>query len=118
MTEFHDLRKQFETVFVVLLFLLALGYGAFRAYPLISGPNIVLTSPVDGATVASTTFEVSGYVRRAKELTLQGKPITINDKGEFRETLVASFPYTILVIVATDKYGATDIKTVRVTPTQ
>lgn len=116
MTEFHDLRKQIEIYLVAILLLSAIGYGIFRAYPLLTGPKIAITNLKDGDTVASTTFQVSGVVTRAKEITLQGKPITIDDHGKFTETLVATRPYTILVLVATDKYGATEEKTLRVIP--
>ncbi|MCX6757008.1 MAG: hypothetical protein NTW35_02565 [Candidatus Nomurabacteria bacterium] len=116
MIEFNDLRKQVEATLIIILLLLALFYGIFRAYPLLTGPNIKILNLTDGATVASTTFQVSGIVKRAKEITLQGKPITINDKGNFTETLVATYPYTILVLVATDKYGAVETKTLRVIP--
>lgn len=116
MIEFRDLRKQLERAFVLTLLVLATGYGIFRAYPLISGPKIVITNLKDGSTVASTTFQVSGIVYRAKEITLQGKPITIDDHGDFTETLVADYPYTILVLVATDKYGVSETKTLRVIP--
>ena len=116
MIEFHDLRKQLETIIIVVLLVLAVGYGLFRAYPLITGPKIAVINLEDGDTVASTTFQVVGNVSRAKVITLQGKPITIDDKGGFTETLVATRPYTILVLVATDKYGATETKTLRVIP--
>lgn len=116
MTEFHDLRKQVEVGLIIILLITAFGYGAFRAYPLITGPSITVTNLKDGSVVASTTFQVSGVVSRAKEITLQGKPITIDDKGRFEETLVATQPYTILVLVAKDKYGATETKTLRVVP--
>jgi len=116
MTEFNDLRKQIETTLVIILLLLALAYGIFRAYPLLTGPSIKILNLTDGSTVASTTFKISGIVNRAKEITLQGKPITIDNKGNFTETLVATYPYTILVLVATDKYGAVETKTLRVIP--
>jgi len=116
MTEFNDLRRQVETALIVILLLLALSYGIFRAYPLLTGPSIKILNLTDGSTVASTTFQISGIATRAKEITLQGKPITIDNKGNFTETLVATYPYTILVLVATDKYGAVETKTLRVIP--
>lgn len=116
MTEFNDLRKQIETTLVVSLLFLALTYGIFRAYPLITGPSIKILNLQDGSTVASTTFQISGIVTHAKEITLQGKPITIDNNGNFTETLVATYPYTILVLVVTDKYGTTETKTLRVVP--
>jgi len=116
MTEFNDLRRQVETVLIVILLFLALSYGIFRAYPLLTGPSIKILNLIDGSTVANTTFQISGIATRAKEITLQGKPITIDNKGNFTETLVATYPYTILVLVATDKYGAVETKTLRVIP--
>ncbi len=116
MIEFHDFRRQLEIGLVVVLLLTAFGYGTWRALPLITGPKIAITNLEDGDTVASTTFQISGTVKRAKEITLQGKAITIDDQGRFTETLVATYPYTILVLVATDKYGAIETKTLRVIP--
>lgn len=88
----------------------------FRVYPLFMGPQIVVTSPRDGESVASTTFEVTGHVKRASTIYLQGKPITISETGEFSETLVSLSPYTILILVGTDKYGKSATTTLRVVP--
>lgn len=91
-------------------------YGCFRAYPLLAGPNVTLYNPQDGDVVASTTFELSGQAMRAKEVTVNGRPIPIGTDGNFAEILIAQAPYTILVITATDFYGKTVTKTVRVVP--
>jgi hypothetical protein len=116
MTPYYDLRKRLEIGLLVALASLTIAYGAFRAYPLVAGPSITVYNPADGDYVASTTFEVSGRVKRANVITLQGKPITIDTEGHFSETLVAQAPYTILVLVATDSYGETVSKTMRVIP--
>lgn len=116
MMPYYDLRKRLELGLLALLVLLAIGYGAFRAYPLVAGPSIVVYSPADGDYVASTTFEVSGQVKRATRITLQGKPITIDTEGHFSETLVAQPPYTILVLVAQDAYGESVTQSIRVIP--
>lgn len=116
MTPYYDLRKRLELALLGALVLIALGYGAFRAYPLLAGPSVTIYNPGDGDYVASSTFEVSGQVKRANVITLQGKPITIDTEGHFRETLVAQAPYTILVLVAEDAYGERVIKTIKVIP--
>ena len=116
MSPIYDLRKQIEIYVIGILILIAMVYGVFRAYPLIAGPKITIYSPNDGDVVASSTFQISGQVLRSKEITLQGKSITIDTEGRFTETLVPHAPYTILVIVATDAYGATVTKTLRVIP--
>jgi hypothetical protein len=116
MSPTYDLRKSIGRISLGVLVLFALFYGGFRAYSLLAGPSITVYSPADGDTVASSTFEISGQVARAKEITVQGRPITIDTEGRFIETLVAQAPYTILVLVATDKYGSTVSKTLRVIP--
>lgn len=116
MTPYYDLRKRLELALLGILVVSACAYGAFRAYPLVAGPSITIYNPVDGDYVASSTFEISGQVKRATLITLQGKPITIDTEGHFTETLVAQTPYTILVLVAQDAYGETVSKTIRVIP--
>jgi hypothetical protein len=116
MFEHTDVRKRLEIGFIILLVILSLGYGGFRAYPLLIGPSIVIYNPHDGDHVASTTFELSGQVSRVKEITVQGRQIPISTDGHFTEILMAQYPYTILVITATDFYGATITKTLRVIP--
>ncbi|MEN9881209.1 MAG: Glucodextranase, domain [Candidatus Parcubacteria bacterium] len=116
MLEHNDIRKKIELGIIGLLLLTAFVYGIFRAYPLFIGPSITIYNPKDGDTVASTTFELSGEVSKVKEITVQGRPIPIDTEGHFREILVANPPYTILVITATDFYGSTVTKTLRVIP--
>jgi hypothetical protein len=116
MIPYYDLRKRLEFIFLGGLLVIAVLYGAFRAYPLVAGPSITIYSPADGEYVASTTFEISGLIKRANTITLQGKPITIDTEGHFKETLVAQAPYTILVLVAQDSYGEIVSKTIHVIP--
>lgn len=116
MLPYYDLRKRLELGALSILIILTIGYGLFRAYPLVAGPSITIYNPQDGDYVASSTFEISGQVKRANLITLQGKPITIDTEGYFTETLVAHSPYTILILVARDGYGETVTKTIRVIP--
>ena len=118
MKKFRTTREQIKIILFTSLFVVAVAYGIFRAYPLIVGAKIIVNYPSDGDTVASTTFEISGQVIRAKEIKIQGKPVTIDTEGNFSETLVASLPYTIIVLEATDKYDGKIVKTLRVAPSQ
>lgn len=115
MLETHDLRKKLEIYFIVALVGGALIYGMYRAYPLIAGPSLEIISPIDGDIVGSSTFKVIGKAKRAKVITLQGRPIMIDTDGGFIETLVASPPYTTIIMTVTDNYGKTVTKILRVT---
>ncbi len=116
MTAMYDLRKSIGHISLGILVLFAVLYGGFKGYYLVAGPSITVYSPHDGDVVASSTFEISGKVARAQKITVQGRPINIDTEGRFIETLVAQAPYTILVLVATDKYGLTVSETLRVIP--
>ncbi len=116
MLEQQDTTRRLEKYLLILLVIIALSYGGFRAYPLLKGPEITLYSPKEGDIVATSSFEVSGKVSKVKEITIQGRPVPIDTDGHFKELLVASPPYTILVITATDFYGASITKTVSVIP--
>lgn len=116
MLPYYDVRKKIELFGIILLIIVALLYGGFKAYPLIIGPSINIYNPHDGDTVKKTIFEISGKVSRVKEITIQGRPIPIGTDGHFTEILTASNPYTIIVITATDFYGKTITKTLRVIP--
>lgn len=112
----YDLRKKLEIYGIMFLVIIALFYGIWKAYPLVVGPTVTIYNPHDGDTVKKTTFELSGQVSRVKEITIQGRPIPIGTDGHFTEILTAQAPYTILVITATDFYGKTITKTLRVIP--
>jgi hypothetical protein len=116
MSPLYDTRKKIEIYIIIALVVIATLYGLYSAYPLLAGPKIEVVSPSDGDTVASTTFQIIGKATRANTLTLQGRKITVDTEGNFMETLVSSYPYTILVLTATDGYGKTVTKIIRVVP--
>lgn len=113
-----SIRNKITKWSLALLLGIILIYGLFRVYPIVVGPVITLTSPQDGEIVASSTFLVTGKVARAKEITLQGRPITIDTEGNFKETLVTHSPYTILVLEAIDTYGKKVQRVVQVRPNE
>jgi hypothetical protein len=116
MSPIFDLRKQLEIYLFGSLIVITALYGAWRAYPLVAGPHITITTPQDNATVSSSTFTISGRVTRVKNISIQGRPIPIDKKGNFNEILVAQAPYTIIVLNATDFYNKSITKTMRVMP--
>jgi hypothetical protein len=116
MAPIFDLRKQLETYLFGGLVAVSVMYGLWRAYPLIAGPHITINTPLDGETVSSSTFLISGQVSRVKNIEIQGRAIPIDKEGIFSEILVAQEPYTILTIKATDLYDKTVVKTLHVIP--
>lgn len=116
MKPLFNLRKQLELYFFWTLVIISFSYGVFKIYPLILGPKIIILSPKDKETVSSSTFIVSGKVSRVKNIVLQGRPIVIDKEGNFNEILVAEEPSTKIILIATDLYDKTTIKTLEVLP--
>lgn len=116
MSPAFDLRKQLEIYTFAILLITAIVYGGWRAYPLIAGPHITISSPQDGAVVSSSTFQISGRVSRVKNIEIQGRSIPIDKEGNFVEILVAQSPYTIITVTATDFYDKTITKILHVIP--
>lgn len=97
-----DTLKKLIFVVAGTLFII---YGLTKLIPYLQGPELTILSPLEGDIVATTTFQVYGKARRATVVKVQGKPVSIDPYGYFNETLVSYFPYTILVVEATDRYG-------------
>ena len=49
--------------------------------------------------------------KSARNIYLNGKEITIDENGDFKEEIISKYPYTLIVINATDKYEKTREKT-------
>ncbi len=116
MTPIYDLRKRLELYFFGILLIATLLYGAWRIFPLIAGPRIIITTPKNNEMVSSTTFAISGNVSRVKNIEISGRAIPIDKDGNFSEILVTQFPYTVITLKATDFYDKTITKTLQVIP--
>ncbi|MES2225395.1 MAG: hypothetical protein V4480_01120 [Patescibacteria group bacterium] len=90
-----------RAVIGVLLAIIAI-YGLFKAIPLISGPQIRLTTttaPDTGLTV------LSGTAIHTETLTLDGGTLLIDPDGAFSESLTLPRGGAILTLTATDRFG-------------
>ncbi len=65
---------------------------------------------IDGAQVAEDTIHVTGNAKNAVSLTINGREISINNKGDFDETIALLSGYNIINITAKDKFGYVDEK--------
>ncbi|HVU84004.1 MAG TPA: hypothetical protein VHC50_04140, partial [Puia sp.] len=64
----------------------------------------------DGSTVTSQVLNITGNARNAIELTLNGREISIDQAGDFGESLALLPGYNIISIRARDKFGHVDEK--------
>ena len=95
-------------VTIIVIGLLSFIFLTFQAY--FSGPNISITRPADYAAFSVSTTTISGIAKRIQDITLDGRSITIDDKGNFSETILLMPGYNIEIIAAHDQFGHTTQK--------
>lgn len=91
------------SVFIFVLILI--GYGTFEAYDLWIGPNIVITSPLDGSLVSESLVTIEGKTRNVSWISMLGRPISVDEQGNFKEKLLLPAGYSILTFEAKDRLG-------------
>ncbi|HEY9583490.1 MAG TPA: hypothetical protein VJI66_00820 [Candidatus Paceibacterota bacterium] len=84
-------------------FIVGYAYFAFRGY--IHGPEIIIYEPINGSIISTSTIVIKGQALRVQEIVLSGRPIFIDEKGNFTETLLLFPGYNVSLIKATDKFG-------------
>src|SRR3989344_5837176 len=107
-------KKIFQITTLVLFFLLIIGYALFRSHDLIVGVKIKNVNLVDGAKTTEGVTKVTGNAKNATKLTLNGREISIDQQGEFDETVALLSGYNVLTIVAEDKFGYMDEKNYKI----
>jgi hypothetical protein len=88
-------------------------YFAYQARGVMLGPSITLVSPLSYATVREAET-VAGTARGVARISLNGYPITVDEKGGFRERLVLPTGSSILTLAVTDRFGRTEEKRIAV----
>ena len=92
---------------VAAVLIAVFAYGFFEARPLLLGPAISLSSPVEGYASTDGTVLVEGTALRTSSLTLDGAPLLIDEKGHFSTILTLPSGGAILQLTATDRFGRT-----------
>lgn len=95
----------FRVSLVAGIVILILAYGLFQARNLISGPEIVISTPENGESVNDPLVVVSGIATNINSITLNDRQIFIDKQGNFSEKLLVPEGYTIIKVAAQDKFG-------------
>lgn len=93
-----------------LIFVFILVYAIFRSHSLIFGIKIKNVNLIDGSRVENSVLKITGQAENAVDLTLNGREISVDEEGNFNETIVLLSGYNIVSIKAKDKFGYLDEK--------
>ena len=106
----NDLQTHLRTVTTTLIILLVVGYALFQARNLIQGPVITILSPENGSTVTESLVEVRGIARNIIGIKFNDRDIVMDEDGHCSEQLLLAPGYTIMSILARDRFGRTTSK--------
>lgn len=111
----HGAKKILRISLIILFFVIILGYGYYRSKDLIFGVKIRNVSfggapAQSGATVTEPVLAITGNAKNAVLLTLDDREISIDQAGDFTESLALQPGYNIITIRAKDTFGHLDEK--------
>jgi Glucodextranase, domain B len=99
-------RKLIRWGSIGLVLIIVVGYALFAFRDIVRGPTIIVTEPTDGETYSTTTLMIRGTAERTQSLTLNGKPMLIDDdSGSFQDAIVLFPGYNVETIQASDRFG-------------
>lgn len=95
-----------KSAIVGTLVLIVLGYAAFNTRFIIQGPEIVLENGNEDSIVTKDkTLFLKGKILHSSFITINGRPIFVDESGNFNEKLLLSSGVSIIDIYAKDKFG-------------
>ena len=90
---------------LVLVALVIVIYAVWRSLNYARGPHITIFEPLDGTSISASTAIVKGRADRVNKLTLNSQPISMDEQGNFDETVTIFPGVNILTLQANDQFN-------------
>lgn len=94
---------KFFTVFAGIS--VVLSYALYEVKDIMIGPVIEIKEPKNGHSYYEGVIEVVGQAKNTASLSLNGRPIKMDDSGNFSEKITLAEGYNITTIEAKDRVG-------------
>lgn len=106
----NDAKKILKIALISVLFIFIVVFAFFRSKNLIFGVKIKNVNIIDGSKVTNNIMDINGNAKNAINLALNGREISVNQQGNFDETIALLSGYNVIEIKAQDKFGHRDEK--------
>ena len=103
-------KKILKIALISVLFIFIVAFAFFRSKNLIFGVKIKNVNIIDGSKVTNNIMDINGNAKNAINLALNGREISVNQQGDFDETIALLSGYNVIEIKAQDKFGHRDEK--------
>ena len=104
MTTRGEIKKLLKVSIIALVSLIVISYAIFASHDFIVGPYLVVSEPVNGSTFSEPKINIIGVTKRIQDISLNGRSITIDEEGNFKETTILAPGYNIFTLIAKDKF--------------
>jgi hypothetical protein len=105
-----DAKKIFKIASLSIFLLFIIIYAFFISKDLIFGVKIKDVNIIDGARITDNIIKITGNAKNAVNLTLNDRIISIDQQGNFNETIALLSGYNIISLKAKDEFGNSDEK--------
>lgn len=93
-------------IIIALLILVGIGgYAFYESRNLLRGPVITIDQPVTGATLNSPVTDIKGRVQNMVHISMNDRPISVDEAGNFQEKYVLSNGNNVVKVTAEDRFG-------------
>lgn len=101
----HETKFYLKALIIGLFIILISSYGIYELWNYLTGPEITVTSLVNGSAVSESLVSIEGRAKNIKEITLNDRPIVVDEAGNFKEKLLLAYGYNVLRLSAKDRFG-------------
>lgn len=89
----------------MLVALVIVIYAIWRSLNYARGPHITIFEPLDGTSISSSIVTIKGRADRVNKLSLNSQPISMDEQGNFDETVTVFPGVNILTLQANDQFN-------------
>jgi hypothetical protein len=110
----RGLKQILNIALVVVIAGVVGGYSYLEVRSLLQGPEIVLESPYNGATVLEPILNLTGAVKNAQVIALNGRDLFVDEAGTFTEAHLLHPGHNTLILRAQDRFENEIVKELEV----
>lgn len=99
------IQRLFKILLVAVIAILIISYAIWRSSDYTRGPSIDIFWPQDGREATSSTMQIIGQAKRINEISLNGKQISIDEQGNFEETIIIFPGMNWITLHVNDRFG-------------
>lgn len=93
-----------KIVLALIAIIAVVSYVFFNSRVFIAGPKISVSSPENGSSTDKNVVEIVGNTENTSAISINDRPILIDESGNFKESLLLVPGYNIIMIEAQDKF--------------